>query len=64
MGTFLARFPGQCGNCGRRVFAGEVLAYDEGEVVHVECVGEGPAPVQKEVCGKCWMLKPCDCADD
>lgn len=56
--SFKAKYDGWCRECGEPIHAGEELKWDEGVVVHAECVpdadkDEAPRPT----CPKCWQVR-------
>ena len=60
--TFTARYPGTCSGCGSRINPGDQCTWLEDEIVHRDC--EAVAEVEAaEVCGECWMTKPCYCEE-
>mgnify|MGYP002787308297 CR=1 FL=1 len=65
--SFRAMYRGVCGSCGEAIAPGDECAYDEGSVVHEDCVGAPRVRVtvkQAETCTDCWLEKPCPCDDD
>lgn len=65
---FPARFEGgMCpADCGSRIHAGDLVRYDDDQLVHDECTPKPSrfdiAPTEV-VCGVCWLVKPCRCDD-
>lgn len=61
---FTAKYPGRCAACEERIIPGEHVRYSEDdEIVHGICADPTPErPV--EVCGACWLTKPCGCEDE
>lgn len=58
--TFTARFPGTCAaECGRRIITGDSVLFIDDELVHADCTPRDERPA--DVCGSCWLTKPCDC---
>lgn len=57
--SFTARYPGRCGGCDDGIEVGEVLTYDEDNVViHADCA-PNPERISKppEVCPRCFLAK-------
>ncbi|MEQ6899253.1 hypothetical protein [Microbacterium sp. KR10-403] len=59
-GTFPAQYDGVCAaECGSRIHPGDIVRYEDGQLVHDECA---PQPDQLEVqpyettCPDCWMI--------
>ena len=62
--SFEAKFTGRCSDCGERIQVGDQVTYADDELVHLECDGpDAPARIA-EVCGKCWLTKPCECEEE
>lgn len=65
MSAFEAKYHGRCDACDERIIPGEHVRYSEDdEIIHNRCEESNEshaAPV--EVCGSCWLTKPCDCDD-
>ena len=62
MSEFEARYPGKCAACDGRITPGENVRYSEDdEIMHSRCEDESAAARPVEVCGSCWLTKPCDC---
>lgn len=69
MSTFEARYNGSCEACGERIRVGDVLRFSEDytNAIHDDCDAvyvaqtELDCDAKREVCPKCWLLKPCGC---
>lgn len=62
MRTFEARYAGKCGGCGERIKEGDLVGYDDSDVlVHADCADAAPVERPAVVCHQCWLTKPCDC---
>ena len=73
--SFEAKYEGRCADCGERIHVGDLIRFDAPEIdvealvaryVHVDCdasVSETDLDrdAKREVCQKCWLLKPCEC---
>lgn len=63
MRPFPARFDGVCAaDCGDRIHPGDMVRYEDDQLVHVECAPK-PDPLESSevVCGVCWLVRPCRC---
>lgn len=63
---FPARYPGKCPACGDAIDTGDLLTYDEDDVVvHSECASRAPEQTRRPVviCPSCYLAKPCGCED-
>lgn len=63
MSEFEAKYGGTCGSCDERIRVGELVTYDEDVLVHAECEAAARMVRNQDVCGTCWLVKPCDCED-
>lgn len=64
MSAFEARFGGNCCSCDERIHIGDLVTYAlDDVVVHADCEDSARPERKTEVCGKCWLTKPCDCED-
>jgi len=63
MSEFEAKYGGTCGDCDERIRVGELATYDEDVLVHAECEAATRMVRKADVCGTCWLVKPCDCGD-
>lgn len=66
---FVARFPGPCAICERRINPGEWVTYTEDdEIAHDTCDRNGRDYVEvlrdRPVCTVCSLTKPCFCEED
>lgn len=74
--SFEARYESQCPDCGERIHIGDLIvseALSDGldmssmRYVHVDCDASYSGETdfdrdsKREVCQKCWLLKPCEC---
>lgn len=60
--SFTARYHSTCGACDGHISPGDTAQWVDDEVVHVLCADpDRPQPKAVEVCGECWMAKPCWC---
>ena len=65
--SFEAKYEGRCPDCGERIHVGDLVQFStENRVEHVMCdasAGETDLDrdAKREVCQKCWLLKPCEC---
>lgn len=57
--TFQAKYSGRCPDCGGGVEVGDVVTYGgTGKVVHGLCEDTSLAPIQREVCKRCFCEVP------
>lgn len=68
--TFRAKYRGRCAACRESIEPGELVEYDQDDrLVHDDCDGDYAEAAQadrdaeREVCGECWLLKPCGCEE-
>jgi len=62
--SFEAKYGGWCADCDDRIQVGETITYTEDDgAVHMHCGGLNEPARIAEVCGKCWLTKPCDCEE-
>ena len=67
--SFEAKYEGRCADCLERIHVGDLVQFsEENRVVHVDCdpsVSETDLDrdAKREVCQKCWLLKPCECEE-
>lgn len=55
--AFLAKYRGECADCGQSIEVGNEVFY-AGDLVHVTC------PIDRVViCDRCFLTKPCGCDD-
>lgn len=60
--AFPAKFPGRCAaECGEPIREGDLVRYDEDQIVHEECIVKEERP--KEICPRCWTEIPCFCEE-
>lgn len=61
--SFAARYRGYCQLCGYPIEVGQQIDIDPdlGSVHAAECPTDKKPP---EVCGQCFIQKPCPCADE
>lgn len=64
MSEFEAKYGGTCCTCDERIHVGDIVTYALDDVlVHTGCE-KSARPVRKQdVCGTCWLVKPCGCED-
>ena len=56
MNTFRARYDGRCPSCAVVIESGDLLTYDDGQVVHAECADvERPERRVRATCPDCWQ---------
>lgn len=58
--TFEAQYHGICPRCAEKIEPGDLVRYVNDELVHrrhSKPTEEKPT----EVCGSCWLVKPCEC---
>lgn len=63
--SFEARYAGWCSDCDDRIHEGDQVTYadDTGTLVHLTCDTSNPPARIADVCGTCWLTKPCECED-
>jgi hypothetical protein len=62
--SFEAKYGGWCADCDDRIQPGDTVTYNEDDaLIHMHCEGLAPARIA-EVCGKCWLTKPCECEEE
>ena len=65
---FAARYSGgRCAaSCGEPIIEGEMLAYVDDDLVHVDCSTSIVLRerVEAAVCPRCFLTMPCDCEAD
>jgi len=71
--NFVARYPGECADCGERFEQGTWVRYEDDDIVHVDCARKGrrpgdpwPLPAERygpRVCPTCYLTS-CDCQRD
>ena len=56
--TFKAKYDGRCGECSEVIREGDLLEWEDGEVVHAGChqYGGNPAMPARPTCSKCWQV--------
>lgn len=62
--TFIARYRGRCFICEEGIEPGDEAIYtDDDELAHPMCEDRGEPPHKRpqEVCGDCFIVKPCFC---
>lgn len=65
--TFPARYDGTCAaDCGNRIHPGDLVRYEDDQLVHDECAPK-PDPLELKptevVCPDCYCIRPCRCLD-
>lgn len=62
--SFNARYPGRCASCEERIHEGDLVKYEDDELVHTQC----PAPVseftigpRETICGQCFTIHAGEC---
>ena len=61
--SFEARYGGTCSACGERIHIGDTATYVDDSIVHVDCDAVAVPEKTPEICGTCWLTKPCGCDD-
>jgi hypothetical protein len=64
---FGARYHGSCAACGDDIHPGDMVRYVDDGLIHAGCADASlrvrPRAKKAEVCGTCFMEKPCPCED-
>lgn len=63
MSEFEAKYGGSCGACDERIRMGELVTYADDNLVHAECEAAARIVRKADVCGTCWLVRPCGCED-
>ncbi|PVU81349.1 hypothetical protein DDP54_15725 (plasmid) [Cellulomonas sp. WB94] len=62
---FEARFAGLCAECDRRILPGDLVRFQDDELVHDDHANDPPATrPDGPVCPRCWLTRPCEHDDD
>jgi hypothetical protein len=62
--SFEAKYHGRCAACEERIIPGDHVRYSDGdEIIHNRCEESAQNERPVEVCGTCWLTKPCDCEE-
>ncbi len=57
--TFTAKYDGRCAECEDTIYAGDVLEWVRGQVVHVDCVPDDTKDKPtRPTCPDCWQEIP------
>jgi hypothetical protein len=63
--SFRAQFGGRCGGCDERIHEGDLVKYDDDQLVHVGC-DVTSLPNDRDdlgaVCRSCWLIHSGECA--
>jgi hypothetical protein len=64
--AFAAKYPGRCGSCERNIEPGDLVRYDDDELVHNKCAGldlvtTAPSTGSALVCPECNIDHAGDC---
>jgi hypothetical protein len=59
---FVARYRGECADCGDRIEPGQQVTYVDDELTHADCA-DGTAPARRDPgpCPHCWLVHRGDC---
>ena len=63
--SFQAKYPGRCTACDERIHEGDLVTYDDDQIIHATC--DVPSlPHQRDdltqVCRHCWTIHAGKCA--